>query len=266
MILAIHAAPLREGVLLYPSDRLATGLGLTAPVNSTIMGIPEPYGELPLDEYLAETGQKVCWTLLMLTGPADDQISYAKWVMQQDGSMMVFVEIMPVKMEQDTALGFRTVTASVSDEYARALGRTELTKEMLRRGSRDGFTVTGEQCLFTGEPDRCIDTYMQEETGIEFKDISIRKTPVSFTLCYSYRIPEEMRDRENIEVTAGPSVMYKDAVSFTETNEITDGEEWTVCKETILSVHDPYEGKLIITTSTDRGVVISELPWQTTED
>lgn len=263
LILAIHATPAAENILLYPSDRLATGLGLTAQISSTIQGIPEPYGNLPLDEYLAGTGQKVCWTLLMLTGPEGNEISNAKWIMQQDGSMMIFLEIVPVQMEPESTLKFRTVTASMSNERARSFSRSELTKEMLRNGSRDEFAVTGEQCLFTGEPEYCIDTYVQEETGIEFKDIRVWKTPVSLTLCYSYRLPKEIYNSETAEVTVGPSVMYKNAVSFIETVENVSGEEWIVCKETIPSVSEPYKGKMIITVSTDKGVVLSELPLQT---
>ncbi|MBO2516150.1 MAG: hypothetical protein CW338_02570 [Clostridiales bacterium] len=266
MILAIHAVPSREGILLYPSDRLATGLGLTAPVRYTIQGVPEPYGDLPLNEYISATEQDVCWTMLLLTGPDDRQLSNAKWVMQEDGSMMIFIEIVPVEMKTGDTLRFRTVTASMSDDQARSFSRSGLTAAMLQNGSRGELAVSAEQCLFADEPVYSTESYVQEATGIEFRNIAIWKTPAFLTVCYSYRLPEEIPDREQSVVTAGPSIMYKNAVSFISSEEMTDDGIWVVCRETIPTVSTPYNGKLIIMTNTGNGTVISELPWQMTAD
>lgn len=238
LILAVHAIPQKESELLCPYnyafvDRFT--------IDKIFENVDEEVTGLTPYEYAERTGQTMRWVefsylpLLENTGSDQHWTILEDWYLQPDGSVMIFYNMDLVGVNKETGLQNTKL-------YFMSLSDQELQDWIARndRPTIHGKTVQLDWSKVPSvEPEtHSLDSFVQEDTGVELRNIRLYSTPHTHTLSYAYRV------RDDSVAALHPHVLVAPAndigwVDRWETEEVEiDGEKWIQCSKVFLARHE----------------------------
>ena len=241
IVLAIHAVPQRNDLLLCP---FAYGLvDRDVPVGHILKNMAEEYADLSIDEYATLTGKTIRWALMEFISTEEQRImdlsmkTQNEWYLQSDGTIMIFFDIdtdLEIdELQQDNYLEMNTLFATLSNPEMKKC-RSDTDRSFIRKDTvRIDWTqipVVEPQCL-------ALDSFVQEESSVELRDVRLYLIPYSYSLNYLYRVREDSIAALHPNVWVGPvdNIGY---VRTWETKEVEmDGVKWVKCHK----VFYPYD-------------------------
>ena len=233
LLLAVHAVPQKESELLCPyHDAFVDQLT----IDKIYENVAEDDSGLTLYEYAERTGKTIRWVdfsyLPQLENSEQRWSILEDWYLQADGSVMIFYNMDLVGVNKETGL-------QNSKLYFISLSDQELN-DWIARDYRP--TMHGETVQFDWskvpivEPETLsLDSFVQEDTSVELRDIRLYSTPHTYTLCYVYRVRDDSVAALQPRVLVAPvnDIGWVDRWA-TEEVEI-DGEKWIQCSKVFLA-------------------------------
>lgn len=233
LLLAVHAVPQKETELLCPYyDAFVNQLT----IDKVYENVAEEDSGLTLYEYAERTGKTIRWVdfsyLPQLENSEQRWSILDDWYLQADGSVMIFYNMDLVGVNKETGL-------QNSKLYFMSLSNQEFN-DWIGRDYRP--TMHGETVQFDwskvpiAEPETLsLDSFVQDDTGVELRDIRLYFTPHTYTLCYAYRVRDDSVAALHPRVLVAPvnDIGWVDRWA-TEEVEI-DGEEWIQCSKVFLA-------------------------------
>lgn len=236
IVLAVHAVPQQDSVLLCPYP----GVSADSPLMGKVFeNIDEEHGNLTVDEYAKLTGKSIRWLLFYGRPKGENELSYRvsatdDWVLQEDGSVMIFYNMDLGEYDKAALRELETTFASMTtrekEDYVPSVDNS-LTK-------RNAVHLDWAQISPVEPKYTALDSLIQEDSGVELRDIRLYSTPHCYILKYMYRVQKDSVASLHPRVLVAPAknIIW---VNGWDTQEVeVDGETWIQCYKTFYSNED----------------------------